>query len=180
MDKGDFGDGFFEAWATINPRPAIDHVDIHMYGDSPLQLPWQVYAAPPDDDGPANWEDYFESVGLPRSTPIILGEWSRRIPHYAVDGPGGAYIMCGLSLLADMAEQPSGLHHIKMAWHVVRYTQDKYNPKENNRMYVQQGDIIKFGRVRFRMRKLCLNHVSCCGANDDGNGKCVSDNSPCC
>jgi len=115
MDKGDFGDGFFEAWATINPRPAIDHVDIHMYGDSPLQLPWQVYAAPPDDDGPANWEDYFESVGLPRSTPIILGEWSRRIPHYAVDGPGGAYIMCGLSLLADMAEQPSGLHHIKMA-----------------------------------------------------------------
>ena len=109
MDKGDFGDGFFEAWATINPRPAIDHVDIHMYGDSPLQLPWQVYAAPPDDDGPANWEDYFESVGLPRSTPIILGEWSRRIPHYAVDGPGGAYIMCGLSLLADMAEEDGDL-----------------------------------------------------------------------
>ena len=45
-----------------------------------------------------------------------------------------------------------------MAWFVVRYQQDKYNPKENNRMYVELGDIIKFGRVRFRIRKLCLNY----------------------
>jgi hypothetical protein len=45
-----------------------------------------------------------------------------------------------------------------MAWYVVRYQQDKYNLKENNRMYVGLGDIIKFGRVRFRIRKLCLNY----------------------
>ena len=45
-----------------------------------------------------------------------------------------------------------------MAWFVVRYSQDKYNPKENNKTYVGLGDIIKFGRVRFRIRKLCLNY----------------------
>ena len=38
-----------------------------------------------------------------------------------------------------------------MAWFVVRYQQDKYNPKENNRMYVDLGDIIKFGRVNFKV-----------------------------
>lgn len=44
-----------------------------------------------------------------------------------------------------------------MAWHIVRYTPDKLSPKETNRFYVGLGDIIKFGRVRFRIRKLCLS-----------------------
>ena len=45
-----------------------------------------------------------------------------------------------------------------MAWFVVRYQQDKHNAKENNKIYCDLGDIIKFGRVRFRIRKLCINY----------------------
>ena len=45
-----------------------------------------------------------------------------------------------------------------MAWFVVRYQQDKHNAKENNKIYCDFGDIIKFGRVRFRIRKLCINY----------------------
>lgn len=45
-----------------------------------------------------------------------------------------------------------------MAWFVVRYQQDKYNLKENNKIYCDHGDIIKFGRVRFRIRKLSINY----------------------
>ena len=41
-----------------------------------------------------------------------------------------------------------------MAWFVVRYYADKYQPSESNKFYVEQGDIIKFGRVRFKIRKL--------------------------
>lgn len=41
-----------------------------------------------------------------------------------------------------------------MAWFVVRYYADKYQPNESNKFYVEEGDIIKFGRVRFRIRKL--------------------------
>ena len=48
-----------------------------------------------------------------------------------------------------------------MAWHVVRYTPDKFNSREENRFYCSQGDIIKFGRVRFRIRKLRINDNDC-------------------
>jgi len=41
-----------------------------------------------------------------------------------------------------------------MAWIIVKYTQDILYPNETNRYYLTQGDIIKFGRVRFRLRKL--------------------------
>jgi hypothetical protein len=41
-----------------------------------------------------------------------------------------------------------------MAWFVVRHYADKYQPSESNKFYVEQGDIIKFGRVRFKIRKL--------------------------
>ncbi len=44
-----------------------------------------------------------------------------------------------------------------MAWHVVRYSPDKLNSREENRFYCTQGDIIKFGGVRFRIRKLRIN-----------------------
>ena len=110
-----FSHQFMARIQTLDPQPPIDFVDVHMYGDSPLQFPWRVYAAPPDEDGPSNWEDFFEHVGLPRSTPLVIGEWNRTIPNYAVDAPGAAYIMCSLSLLANLAEQPGGLHHVSMA-----------------------------------------------------------------
>lgn len=45
-------------------------------------------------------------------------------------------------------------YHIKMAWYIVRYNQDKLVSNEFNRFYLEQGDIIKFGRVRFRIRDL--------------------------
>jgi hypothetical protein len=41
-----------------------------------------------------------------------------------------------------------------MAWQIVRYTPDNLNPGETNRFYVALGDIIKFGRVRFRIKQM--------------------------
>lgn len=55
-------------------------------------------------------------------------------------------------------EADSYKHHMKMAWQVVRFTQDKFNPKQDNKFYCKETDIIKFGRVRFRIRKLRINH----------------------
>jgi len=55
-----------------------------------------------------------------------------------------------------------------MAWHVVRYTIDKLNTKETNRFYLIQGDIVKFGRVRFRIRKLVLHPED--ESEDEDNG----------
>jgi hypothetical protein len=57
-----------------------------------------------------------------------------------------------------------------MAWHIVRYTQDLYFPKEQNRFYLLQGDIVKFGRVRFRIRKLNLNLIESSGSNEEEIG----------
>ena len=49
-------------------------------------------------------------------------------------------------------------NHIQMAWFIVRYSQAKEfgstQDFENNRFFVEEGDIIKFGRVRFKIRKL--------------------------
>jgi hypothetical protein len=50
-----------------------------------------------------------------------------------------------------------------MAWQIVRYTNDKLNPSLSNRFYVGLGDIIKFGRVRFRIKKMQMD-----GSEDDG------------
>ena len=36
------------------------------------------------------------AAGFPRSTPILLGEWSRFIPAYAMDAPGAAFLACCL------------------------------------------------------------------------------------
>ncbi len=54
-------------------------------------------------------------------------------------------------------EKDSYKHHVKMAWHIVRYSPDKLNPNESNRFYVGKSDIIKFGRVRFRIKKLNID-----------------------
>ena len=114
LNMSTFGDEFFDVWSSYKSPPPIDFVDIHMYGESPLMLPWRVYAAPKAKDGNWNWEDYFESVGIPRSTPLIIGEWNRKIPNYATDAPSAAFVMSSLTLLADLAEG-SGEHHVKMA-----------------------------------------------------------------
>lgn len=55
-------------------------------------------------------------------------------------------------------ESDSYKHHLKMAWFIVRYNQDKYDPKYDNQMYIEVGDVIKFGRVRFRVRRLVLEN----------------------
>ena len=44
-----------------------------------------------------------------------------------------------------------------MAWLVVKYNQDWIPPHEENVYYVEKGDIIKFGRVRFKIRELKIN-----------------------
>jgi hypothetical protein len=41
-----------------------------------------------------------------------------------------------------------------MIWQIIRFTEDTFNPGEFNRYYCEEGDIIKFGRVRFKIRKL--------------------------
>lgn len=114
LNISDFGDEFFERWSAFENPPPIDFVDVHLYGESPLMFPWRVHEAPKTKDGNWNWEDYLESAGIPRETPLIIGEWNRKIPNYATDAPGAAFVMCSLSLLADLAEE-TGLHNVKMA-----------------------------------------------------------------
>ena len=54
-----------------------------------------------------------------------------------------------------MDEEYSYKNHIQMAWFIVRYSTAMIgNEVEHNRFYVEEGDIIKFGRVRFKIRKL--------------------------
>ena len=55
-----------------------------------------------------------------------------------------------------------------MAWFVVRYYADKYQPGCSNKFYVEQGDIIKFGRVRFKIRKLVMQEEDEIGSNESG------------
>ena len=45
-------------------------------------------------------------------------------------------------------------NHLKMGWQIVRYNRDWINPQYDNVYYCEEGDIIKFGRVRFKIRKL--------------------------
>ena len=64
-----------------------------------------------------------------------------------------------------------------MAWHVVRYTPDQLNSREENRFYCHQGDIIKFGRVRFRIRKLRINDTDCT-ENEEADDIYPNDDAP--
>jgi hypothetical protein len=41
-----------------------------------------------------------------------------------------------------------------MGWQIVRYHKDWINTQYENIFYCEEGDIIKFGRVRFKIRKL--------------------------
>lgn len=66
------------------------------------------------------------------------------------------YIFHNQSVEADYSFK----NHLKMAWLVVKYNQDKFPPHDDNIYYVQKGDIIKFGRVRFKIRELKINRTS--------------------
>lgn len=50
-------------------------------------------------------------------------------------------------------------NHLKMAWLVVRYNQDWIYPTEDNIYYIEKGDIIKFGRVRFKVREMSIQGI---------------------
>ena len=52
-----------------------------------------------------------------------------------------------------------------MAWLIVRYNQDWITPSDENIYYCERGDIIKFGRVRFKIRHMVLDPEDC----DDSN-----------
>jgi hypothetical protein len=112
-----FSDEFFAHWATMTPPPSIDFIDIHLYRESPFQFPWGIHLKPPDVQGHGNWEEYLEAVNLPRSTPLIIGEWNRSIANYASGPSGAAYNMCVLAMLADLAEHEGSDHHVEMACH---------------------------------------------------------------
>ena len=56
----------------------------------------------------------------------------------------------------SVEEDYSFKNHLKMAWLVVRYSQDWINPNDENVYYCEKGDIIKFGRVRFKIRSLVI------------------------
>jgi hypothetical protein len=60
-------------------------------------------------------------------------------------------------------------NHLKMAWLVVRYQQDWMYPNEENIYYIEKGDIIKFGRVRFKVRELMIQ-----GLGVDSNEEAIS------
>jgi hypothetical protein len=45
-------------------------------------------------------------------------------------------------------------HHMRMVWQIVRYSVDSFSGQDENRFICEKGDIIKFGRVRFKIRKL--------------------------
>ena len=47
-------------------------------------------------------------------------------------------------------------NHADRVWRIVKYETDP-NLKKPNHMRVQEGDVIKFGRVRFRVKKLVVD-----------------------
>jgi hypothetical protein len=42
------------------------------------------------------------AAGYPRTTPVLLGEWSRFIPAYAMGGPGAAFLACCLATINSL------------------------------------------------------------------------------
>ena len=52
------------------------------------------------------------AADFPRSTPVLLGEWSRFIPAYAMDGPGAAFLACCLMSLNGM-HPSNGPHFVE-------------------------------------------------------------------
>ena len=76
----------------------IDFVEFHFYGRSPQQFAWNIWQRP----GELSLEGSLLEAGFPRKTPILLGEWSRFIPAYAMDAPGAAFLGCCLASFNSM------------------------------------------------------------------------------
>ena len=94
----------------------IDFVEFHWYGKQPVQLTWNLIGrgagAPPNTGGALSLEDSLVAADFPRSTPVLLGEWSRFIPAYAMDGPGAAFLACCLMSLNGM-HPSNGPHFVE-------------------------------------------------------------------
>lgn len=86
---------------------SFDFVDNHQYPNTPSALPWSIYGRPA-----MNIEYALEEAGFERTTRISIGEWSRSIGlNYATDGPGAAFVACGLTYLNAMTSANSGGAH---------------------------------------------------------------------
>ncbi|QDZ25513.1 hypothetical protein HOP50_17g80550 [Chloropicon primus] len=92
----------------------MDFVDHHSYPNTPSAIPYQVHVKP----GGYNMEDIMAEGGFSKTTPIILGEWSRSIGlNYALDGPGASFIAASLIYIDDMGLQRSGgVHNVEQAY----------------------------------------------------------------
>ena len=74
----------------------LDFAEFHWYGRKPALLPQILVAEGARALGKLSLEGSLVAAGFPRSTPILLGEWSRFIPVYAMDAPGAAFLACCL------------------------------------------------------------------------------------
>lgn len=91
----------------------IDFIDVHVYSDVPNTLPYRVYGKPMTATA-GNYEGMLARYGFLSSTPISFGEWSRSIPRYATDGPGAAFLACGLMYMNQMTKGNSnGAHNVE-------------------------------------------------------------------
>ena len=104
----DFSTAFL---AKLKTRPAayagMDFIDFHAYPASPSTLEYQIWGK-----GAGSMEGQLTAAGWPKDTPILIGEWSRTIPLYAVDGPGTAFVASGLAHLNAMAPG-NGAHAVE-------------------------------------------------------------------
>jgi hypothetical protein len=94
--------------AIVGNGSSANFVDIHIYPSTPSAIPYRIHAKPQR----GNLEDMLEDSGLSRTTRVQVGEWSRSIGlDYATDGPGAAFIGCGLVYLDGMTPANSGGAH---------------------------------------------------------------------
>jgi hypothetical protein len=49
-------------------------------------------------------------------------------------------------------------NHADRVWRIVKY--ESYKDKRINTMRINEGDVIKFGRVRFRVKKLVIDRAN--------------------
>ena len=74
----------------------LDFVEFHWYGRQPALLPQVLVAEGSRTNGKLSVEGGLVAAGFPRTTPILLGEWSRFIPMYAMDATSAAFLACSL------------------------------------------------------------------------------------
>ena len=119
----------------------VDFVDVHVYADDPAALPYRVWAK---DSGGV--EGMLVAHGFAATTPITLGEWSRSIPRYATDGPGAAFLACGLIHMNAMtATNSGGKHNVERGFvYSASKVWDGLSPTDHNAAVVWNtwGDLV--------------------------------------